>query len=103
MLAQSEAPMSYEIGAKAFHDADFDTALTEWTKSAGDGDSDSCYNIGLMYANGSGVERDFETAVEWFHKAGEQDHQEAEYSLGVMYQVGFGVEEDDCLLGERPT
>ncbi|MEQ9447423.1 MAG: hypothetical protein RLN70_00775 [Rhodospirillaceae bacterium] len=55
--------MAFEVGATAFHAADFDTARSEWMKSAENGDPESCYNLGLMYANGSCVHRDFEAAV----------------------------------------
>jgi hypothetical protein len=52
------------------------------------------FALGLMYVDGTGVDKDPSTAVEWFLKAARQDHPEAQYRLGEMYQNGIGVESD---------
>ena len=96
MWAQREEAMSFETGVEAFHAKNYATAVSEWEKAAGDGDADSSFQLGLMYANGTGVERDYMKAHEWFSHASERDHVEAEYSLGVLYNVGFGVERDEA-------
>ncbi len=52
------------------------------------------FALGLMYVDGTGVDKDPSTAAEWFLKAARQDHPEAQYRLGEMYQNGVGVESD---------
>ena len=56
-------------------------------------DHQSEYSLGLMYANGTGVEQDFEKALECFSPAAESGLSDAEYSLGVLYHIGLGTEQ----------
>ena len=63
--------------------------------SAEQGDADAQYNLGVMYANGQGVEEDNEEAARLIGLAAEQGHVNAQFYLGVMYANGQGVEEDD--------
>ena len=58
------------------------------------GDASAQYNLGLMYANGEGVEKDYAEAVKWYRKAAEQGNAIAQSNLGWMYQYAKGVEKD---------
>jgi len=58
------------------------------------GDAKAQYNLGLMYAEGTGVPRDFDQAVSWFRKSAEQGNALGQFSLGAMYANGFGVPKD---------
>ena len=59
------------------------------------GDAEAQFNLGVVYANGQGVERDEKEAVNWYSKAAEQDHPPAQLFLGLMYANGQGVERDE--------
>ncbi len=61
-------------------------------RAAEQGLADAQFNLGLMYANGEGVEKDMMQAVELFKKAAEQGHVDAQNNLGAMYFTGEGVE-----------
>ena len=63
-------------------------------KAAEQGDAYAQSNLGLMYANGQGVEQDYAKAFEWWQKAAEQGDAYAQSNLGVMYEKGLGVEQD---------
>jgi len=52
-------------------------------------------NLGVMYANGSGVPEDDAEAVRWYRLAADQGEAAAQYNLGVRYANGTGVSEDD--------
>jgi TPR repeat protein len=52
------------------------------------------FNLGVMYYNGSGMEKDKRKAFEWFEKAADQGHPKAQYNLGVMYETGQVVIQD---------
>ncbi len=52
------------------------------------------YFIGVMYANGQGVDRDFAAAAEWYRKAAEQGVAAAQARLGRLYEDGQGVPRD---------
>ncbi|KAF9334261.1 hypothetical protein BGZ91_010922, partial [Linnemannia elongata] len=49
--------------------------------------------LGLMYAQGNGVEQSDIEAVKWFTKAAEQGEAVAQSNLGSMYKQGRGVEQ----------
>lgn len=59
------------------------------------GDTISCYNLGVSYANGQdGVEQDYKKAVELFAKACEANYAKGCYNLGGSYYNGQGVKQD---------
>lgn len=64
-------------------------------RAAEQGYADAQFNLGLMYANGEGVEKDMVQAVELFKKAAEQGHVDAQNNLGAMYFTGEGVDRDE--------
>ncbi len=66
----------------------------ETYKLAIQGDADSQYKLGTMFAFGKGISEDYTEAVKWYRKAVEQDHPEAMHSLAWMYKNGNGVPQD---------
>lgn len=54
------------------------------------------YQLGLLYARGSGVEKDFTKAREWLYKAAIQGHPKAQFYLGQMYTFGDGGKKDNA-------
>ena len=62
-----------------------------YRKAANQGVSAAQFNLGVSYANGTGVGQDHREAVRWFRKAAEQGYAKAQYNLGVMYWKGEGV------------
>ena len=58
------------------------------------GDVDSQYNLGQMYAYGEGVTEDDAEAVKWVRLAAEQGYVRAQFNLGVMCAKGEGVPQD---------
>ena len=85
----------FQKGVDAYHNGDYKTALREWKPSAEQGDADAQYNLGVMYANGRGVDQNYKTAVKWYTLAAEQGHATAQYNLGGMYAGGLGVLQDN--------
>ena len=65
-------------------------------RSAGDGDADSKYFLGLLALYGKGgVERDPAKAVGAFRGAAERGHLEAATATGMLLRHGLGVARDD--------
>lgn len=58
---------------------------------AENGVANAQYNLGVMYANGYGVEQSWDKARHWYRKAAKQNHAKAEQNLGVIYAQGKGV------------
>jgi S1-C subfamily serine protease len=58
------------------------------------GDAKAQYNLGVCYANGTGVEHDSVEAVKWFFKAAEQGDAKAQFKLGYSYLKEIGIGRD---------
>jgi Sel1 repeat-containing protein len=55
------------------------------------GDPVAQYDLGVLYARGSGLVQDYTSAATWFHAAATQGNIDAQYNLGVLYERGLGV------------
>ena len=73
---------------------DLKEAVKWYKKAAEQGYAGAQCNLGVMYRNGSGVEKNYEKAVEWYRKAADQGYAKAQCKLGFMYSNGYGVEKD---------
>jgi TPR repeat protein len=66
---------------KAARDAyvakDYDKAFYTWLDLCQSGNRGSCYNLGLMYTNGTGAPQDYVEAYKWLHLAAEAGLPEA--------------------------
>ncbi len=62
--------------------------------SAGNGDKESQYKLGVMYTEGIGTNIDLAKAAEAFEQSADQGHVKAEYKLGLAYYEGTGVNPD---------
>ena len=71
-----------------------DEQLTALRKKAEAGDVDAQFNLGVLYANGQGVERNYSEALKWYRQAAEQNNAAAQNNLGAMYEDGQGVGRD---------
>lgn len=95
MIAGGAIAADYETGFNAYSEGDYATALAEWQPLAEQGDADGQFGLGLLYANGWGVDLNDEQALKWYGLAAGQDHGEAAYNLGVMNANGWGLPQSD--------
>lgn len=51
-------------------------------------------NLGLLYAQGLGVQEDTREAMKWFRMAAEQGDATAQHCLGMIYEEGRGISPD---------
>ncbi len=62
------------------------------------GDSDSQYQLGMLYEHGSPeTPEDSTKAVEWFKRLADKGDRRGENALGIAYLHGYGVTEDDAV------
>jgi len=94
-IAASAIAADYDKGFDAYSEGNYATALAEWQPLAEQGDAKGQFGLGLLYANGWGVDLDDDQALKWYGLAAEQDHGEAAYNLGVMCANGWGVPQSD--------
>ena len=75
-----------------------ETDTVKWYRmSADQGDAQAQFNLGLMYANGTGVTQDYKEAVKWCRMAAEQGHAKAQFLSTVMVvcnNFGLGMPQD---------
>lgn len=64
-------------------------------KTAESGNTEAQHQLGMIYANGSGVDLDYSKAFVWLEKAAKQNHVQALRTLAWLYANGFGIEQND--------
>jgi TPR repeat protein len=88
------ARLLYELGRSYLKKGDFEAALTQLRKAAGQGYAPALNEIGTMYSDGSGVSKDEGEAVKWYRKAAERGYVGGQLNLAFMYENGRGVARD---------
>ncbi len=83
-------------GMQAFKNKDYQKAFREWKAGADAGQAEAQFDLGVLYAQGRGVQRDLTEAARWYRKAAAQGNAEAEFALGQMYSRGWGVPRDEA-------
>ena len=68
---------------------------TRVRRLAQQGEAIAQVDLGLMHADGRGVEKDDREAAAWFRKAAVQGSAPAQYNVGIAYERGRGIEKDD--------
>lgn len=62
-------------------------ALNTFYTLAKKDDAKAQYNVGLIYANGKGVQKDLAKAKKWYEKAAKQGNGPAQYNLAQLYHA----------------
>ncbi len=73
---------------EAFITGRYEEALAIWLPLANGGDVTAQFNIGVMYANGLGVERNMKSAMDWWRRASDQLHVRASHNLALAMLMG---------------
>ncbi len=86
----------YYFKGKNGYPLDYNKALECFNQAAKLGVSDAMNYLGIMYFDGTGVEKNYSLAAAWFVKAIQTDsgNAHAAYNLGRMYYLGVGVNRD---------
>lgn len=91
MLPAASWSEDFAKGEQAYFSGDYQTAMTEWQPLAEAGQMEGQYGMGLLYANGFGVDMNDEQALKWYGLAADQGHAGAQCNLAVMHANGWGV------------
>ncbi|TKB65031.1 MAG: sel1 repeat family protein [Nitrospira sp.] len=84
----------FKMGMDAYQRGDYATALGEWQPLAEQGQAIAQYQLGLLYANGKGVEKDDAKARKWYEKSAIQGHTEAQVNFGILLLYARGGQQD---------
>ena len=95
VFAVSASNADDDAGLAAFESGQYERALEAWQPLAEGGDERAQWGLGMMYANGFGVEMNDAEALKWFELSAAQGFADAQYRIGVMQQNGWGLPMDD--------
>ncbi|MFT3808950.1 MAG: tetratricopeptide repeat protein [Micropepsaceae bacterium] len=73
---------------EAFLNGRYEEAIAIWLPLANAGDAAAQFNMGVMYANGLGVDRDMGVAMDWWEAAARQLHVRAAHNLALAMLAG---------------
>ncbi len=93
LVALHQAAVNYRTGRGV--EQNFETALEYFRRAADREHRDSEYQLGLMFAEGLGMEAPRpDLAADWYQRALLQGHPDAAHNLGILWAKGTGVPED---------
>ena len=86
-----------QAGKAAYARGDYATARRELQPLAAAGNASAQTSIGILYAEGFGVDKDEAEAIKWFRMAADQGDAKAQLNLGIMYMYSLidGAQEPD--------
>ncbi len=80
------------LGIKSYEKQDFSKAKGYFEKACDLNNGLGCFNAGVSYENGQGVENNSEKAAQFYSKACDLNNNKGCFNLGALYQNGQGVE-----------
>lgn len=95
MLASAPAAVAQDAfrqGLDAYLNGEYQAALEHWRPAAESGDAVAAFNIGVLYAQGLGVDTDQAEAVRWYRRSAHEGYANAQFNLGSAYYNGEGTE-----------
>ncbi|HTD89435.1 MAG TPA: SPOR domain-containing protein [Burkholderiales bacterium] len=97
LAAAANGASTIDEGKAAFEKGDYKTAIEIWQALIQEGRPDGLFFLGVMYAEGKGLDRDQAKAFQLYSEAAKKDHVPAQYNLGNQYATGEGVVQDFSL------
>ena len=94
-LAKAESPVdSYNQGIDAFKQGDYVKAVEAWKNACNADYINACFNLGLSYLDGQGVQKNEKQASQFMEKSCNHNDVAGCFFLGEMYAKGRGVKQD---------
>ncbi len=90
----------YFQGLEALRNSNYETAVLKFEIAAEEGHPKAANNLGMLYAQGMGVEQDYAKAVKYWELSGTAD---ANNNLGICYEKGMGVPLDKAKAAQYYT
>jgi len=84
VLATGLWASEFDVAVTEYNQGNYIKALDAFYTLAKKGDPKAQFNVGLIYANGKGVNKDTYQAMEWYKKAAEQGNTAAQYNLAKL-------------------
>ncbi len=94
LLFSTSVFADYSSASAAFDRSQYKVALEELVPLAEEGHANALNLLGVMYAQGRGVEQNNMTSLKWYKLAAEQGQKYSQNRLGFIYAKGIGVIQD---------
>jgi TPR repeat protein len=88
---------AYNALAVSLEDTNPNLSYEYYKKAEGLGSIKALYNIGLLFYNGTIVEKDYDKSRSYYSKAAIKNYPQAITNLGLIYHLGSGVEKNNQL------
>ena len=97
----SACDIALKDAVEAYERGDYKTALNQFQRLAGKGDSEAQYYLGQMYEHGKGVKKDKVMAMRWYNQALEAENANAQFHRGFIFYHAVEVEFYDAVKVEK--
>lgn len=94
LIASTGSAQDMMVGIEAYENGEYETAISELTLHAMNGDPLAADIVGSLYYKGEGTVQDYESAAFWFLQSIRYGPDEGHTILGMMYYLGQGVQQD---------
>ena len=89
-----------ETAIKAYATGDYQKAFKHSKIACDDGGYQGCTYLGILYANGQGVEQNYTEAFKYFKIACDNGEYQGCHNLGFLYESGKGVRQSYSMAKE---
>ncbi len=90
----SNTSINTELGLGAYQNQEFAKALKYWLGACEAGGRLACFGIGVMYAEGQGVDQNKTRAFQYFTTSCDLNYYDGCYNAGNSYRNGEGIDAD---------
>jgi TPR repeat protein len=81
-------------GLSKYESGNYQQAAMLFEKACDGGYATGCYNLGVLYANGQGVNQNYQKAAKLYNKACDGGNATGCNNLGLSYKYGQGVRQN---------
>ena len=87
VLSMGLCASDFNQAVEDYKSGNYIKALNTFYALAKEDDAKAQYNVGLLYANGLGVQKDLVEAQQWYERAAKQGNGAAQYNLAQIYHL----------------
>lgn len=94
LMAEQDPKELVGLGAKSYKEKDFTQAKKYFEKACDLKENSGCFNLGVLYYQGQGVEKNLKKAASFYTKACDLNYSNGCHLLGNLYYSGQGVSQN---------
>ncbi|RLA08781.1 MAG: sel1 repeat family protein [Gammaproteobacteria bacterium] len=90
----AELTKLFNNGLNEYDKGNYTKAADLWQRACDGGVSGACYNLAVLYTNGTGVKKNPKIAFELYQKSCNNHYADACFNLGIMHNQKHGIYKD---------